>query len=208
MEEKKYSGSEIEVLYNSYGKFIHSIRRESLPDGDVIFYELDSTEQVDLESYAVHGYKLLKSKGLFVDPHKEYTLEELRKIENVYESISEENRTMPEEQLMDLRWLQDHIYQNKFNYDKRYPVEQLDARYSVELEDFMIVYFKFDPVQKKFVYMDMTTGEEVNKMMFGFYDYYPREEIFKQADYSPREIIELLNSLNHRHGLFKRRRDK
>lgn len=208
MKEKKYSGAELELLYNTYGKFFHIIRKEPLADGDILFFELDSQEKVDLESYAMNGYKLLKSKGLFVDPNKEYTLEELRTIESIFEGLNEDRRTMNEEQLSDLGWLQDYIEHNKFNYDMRYPVEQLDARYSPELEDFMIVYFKFDQSKRKFVYIDMTTGEEVNKMIFDMYDYYPREEIFHQADYSPREVIELLESLNQRHGLFKRRRNK
>jgi len=196
MEEKKYKPSEIEVLFNRPGGFFHLIRREDSIDGNVLFYEFDTGEVVDLENYAIHGYKMLKDKGMFINRFKEYTIEELSSMEETIGDIREKKKDVPDEFLIDLNWLTDYIEQNRYNYDRGYPVEQIEVRYSEVLQDYLFLFVTFDHMKKKLAYMDMATGRPVNSEVLDLYTFYPRDAILKKAEYTPRETIELRVQLN------------
>lgn len=197
MEEKTYSYNEIEVLFNGPGGFFHLIRREDKIDGDVIFYEFDSGEVVDLESYAIHGYKMLRDKSKFLNQFKKYTAEDIDNMEEEFGDIKVK-REVPSEFLIDLNWLQDYIEQNRYNYDMSYPVEQIEIRYSDVLKDFIFLYVEFNHVKKRLEYMDMSTGLPLNKEVLDLYTFYPRDEVFSKPTYTPRETIELRARLNQR----------
>lgn len=194
MEERKYTYSDIEILYNIYGKFIYMIGRENLIDGNVLFYELDNGEKLDLESYALHGYLMVRDKSPFLKQFEEYSLGELRSIEEKYEQSNK--KEIPREFLIDLNWLMDSIEQSKYNYDQPYPVEQIEVRYSELLKDFIFLYVLFDYTKKRLSYMDMSTGLQLDEQILSFYTYYPRDEILKKETYTPRETVDLRVQLN------------
>ncbi len=198
MEEKKYGYKEIEVLYNRPGSFFHLIRREDKIDGDVIFYEFDTGEIVDLESYAIHGYKMMREKSMFLNQFKKYTPEEIESLEEACGDIKQKKREIPDEFLIDLNWLKDNIEQNRYNYDMPYKVEQIEIRYSEILSDFIFLYVEFNHFKKRLEYMDMSTGLPVAKEVLDLYTYYPRDDIFTKPTYTPRETIELRVQLNQR----------
>jgi len=198
MEEKKYNYNEIEILFNRPGGFFHLIRREDKIDGDVLFFEFDTGELVDLESYAIHGYKMLRDKGMVLNQLKDYSEEEVEVIEENFGDINGPKRDVPDELLIDLNWLKDYIEQNKYNYDATYPVEQIEIRYSEIFNDYLFLYVQFDQMKKKLTYMDMATGRQVNKEILDLYTFYPRDDVLKQSTYSPRETIELRTKLNNK----------
>ena len=205
MSERKYDISELEILYNTYGKFYYLIRRENKLDGDVLFFDIDSGEQLDLSSFSEIGYKMVRNKRMLLNSGDKYTLQDLKQIADVFEKASLRKRELPEEYLVDINVVLDAIESNKFSYDIRYPVEQLDARYNDVTGEYLILYYEFDAMKKKFVYLDVTTGLEVSWRDLGMYRSIPREEMFNQADYSPREIIDMLGRLNNKGPSFKKR---
>ncbi len=197
MEQRIYKATEIEVLFNQPGGFFHLIRRENKIDGDVVFYEFDTDEVIDLESYAIHGYKMLRDKGKFLNQFKEYTIEDINNMENEFGDIRHK-REIPNDFLIDLNWLQDCIEQNRYNYDMSYPVEQIEIRYSEILEDYIFLYVQFNHVNKRLEYMDMSTGLPLKKEVLDLYIYYPRDEILCKPTYTPRETNELRARLNNK----------
>ena len=213
MEEKVlYQADSLEVLYNIYGKFIVICRVEKKVDGDVIFHDLDTGESMDLESYAIHGYKLLRDKYQFFNQFKDYSLEDIKLMEENFDvdvSGKRDRRRLEfdNSSLIDLNWLKDNIESNRYNYDLRYPVEQIEIRHSDILQDYLFLYVKFDPSIKEFVYMDITTGQMVSKEILDLYTYYSRDHVFEKSDYSPREIMELKEQLKKGVKKFTKRRN-
>ena len=125
-EEKTFEVEDLEILYNIYGKFFHTVRKETRLDGDVRFFEIDSGEPVDLESYALHGYKMIRDKGMILNSQKAYSLEELREMEEEFEELTPNRRDIGNDFLIELNWIMDSIENQKYDYDRTYPVEQID----------------------------------------------------------------------------------
>ena len=196
MEQKKYKANEIEVLYNTYGKFIHVVRKEEMVDGDVSFYELDTGEKLDLENYAIHGYKMLRDKGHLIDRFKEFTIKELSEIEESFDKLKPEKKEIQSEFLIDLNWLMDKIEQGKYDYDMPYPSERIEIRYSELLQDYIFLFVVFDHAKNRLAYLDMGTGYPVEKEILDLYTLYPRDEILKKPSYTPRETVDLRVQLN------------
>ena len=203
-KEEIFNLSELEILYNIYGKFIHVIRKENKIDGDVLFFEIDTDELVDLESYSLHGYKMLRDNGTLLNQFKLYSLNELRDLEESFEDLSPKSKEISHESLIELNWLKDYIDDQKFNYDAPYPVERIEIRYSSILNDFIFLYVVFDQKKERLSYMDMSSGNELSKEILDLYDFYPRDRIFDKAYYTPREIIELKKKMKDGQKLSKR----
>ncbi len=204
MEEKeKIKGTSIEVMFNVYDKFINFCIVEHKTDGDVIYRDVETGEIMDLESYAIHGYKLLRDQFFPLNRHREYTKEELLHMEETYnehpKKVDYESKDY-----IDLNYLQDKINDHKYDYDLRYPVEQIEIRYSEILNDFLILYVRFNPHTTRFMYMDLCSGKEVDPKILELYTYYPRDGVLRQPDYSPREIAVLRSTLNKNKGQTKR----
>ena len=196
MEQRSYKANEIEILYNIYGKFIHIVRKEEKFDGDVSFYEFDTGEQLDLENYAIHGYKMIRDKGHLINRFKEYTVKELSEIEESFDKFKPERKEIQSEFLIDLNWLMDKIEQGKYDYDMPYPVERIEIRYSELLQDYIFLFVVFDHAKGRLAYLDLGTGYPVEKEILDLYTLYPRDEILKKPSYTPREIIDLRVQLN------------
>ncbi len=195
MEEKKIKGNTIQVLYNVYDNFISFCRVETKPDGYIVYYTIEDEEQIDLEFYAIHGYKMLREPSGIINIYREYTKEELASIEESY-NYANKRKTYESENFIDLNWLHDQIEANKYDYNIKYPVEQIEIRYSEVLEDYLFLFVRFNSETSKFTYMDLCSGHEVAKDILDLYTYFPRDGILKQSDYSPREIMQLKDNLN------------
>ncbi len=208
MESIGFETADLEILYNTYGKFIHFCGTKTKSDGNVIYYELDTGEELSFESYAINGYKKVKNKGIILNLLKPYyTFEELRAIEDEHDGLNSPGRSsvLPDEVLEDLGLVQDEIVFNRYNYDLLVPVEQIEIRYSEELGDFLFLYVTFDRQNKKLSYMNMENGLVVDKEVLSLYTLFPRDDIFDQPSYSANDIIKLKKALKSGKRLQKRR---
>ena len=160
MDDKKIKGTNIDVWYNVYDQMIYICKFFGYIDGNIVYFDLQSDEILDLYSFDIHGYKKIKNNGGFVNANLEYDISQLVKLEETYNSRDIRPK-LPEEQLMSLAMVQDRIKEQAFDYDKRYPVEYLEIRHSEELGDFLILLAKFDHSRKTFAYFDMCNGVEV-----------------------------------------------
>lgn len=200
----KILGVFICTFYNVYDDQICFFRVERKLNGNVYFYDIETNEVIDLENYGMHGYKYLKDTGGLIDINREYTVEELKRIEEEYNNKSKSKKES--DSFYDLGWLNDQIEGNSYNYDLRYPVEQIEIRYNSETNDYMILYVKFNDSEKRLSYMDISNGVEVNSEILEQYSFYPRDNIFDQADYSPRELVEIRDALNKGLNILKKRK--
>ena len=207
-EERIFNITELQILFNIPGNFIHFIREERQYDGSVIYYELDTGEEVDLESYAIHGYKLIKNKDQYLNPSKEeYTYEEIVAITEEHDGLFNKygRNYLDDGMLADLHWLMDFNEQSRYSFNLQYPVEQIEVRYSEILDDYLFLYVTFDLAAKRLVYMDMITGNLVKKEVLDLYTYFPRDDLFHKESYSPNDIIKLKKELQRVRTLGKRR---
>ena len=146
MESIGFETADLEILYNTYGKFIHFCGTKTCVDGNTIYYELDTGEELDFDSYSINGYKRIKNKSVILNTLKPYyTLEEIKAIEEEHDGLSAEKRSrvLPDEVLEDLGLVQDSIRCSRYNYDLLIPVEQIEIRYSEELGDYLFLYVVF-----------------------------------------------------------------
>lgn len=205
MKEEKFNCSLLEILYNIYDRTICLCTVERKIDGDLVFHDVETGEVLDLASFAEVGYKMLSDKYIILNRFREYSLADIIQIVEEYNNL-EKRKEIEGLYLIDLNALQDQIAASRYNYDMRYPVEQIEIRYSDILNDYMLVYVRFDSSKGRLAYMNILNGEEVPDDIMDLYDYYPRDAIFNKADYSPRELMIVKEGLKKGIGNYSRKR--
>ncbi len=195
MKEHPIKGINIDVWYNIYDQMIYLCKFYNYVDGNRVYFDIEDESVLDLYNFDLHGYKKVLNNGGLINALEDYLPSQLKKIEDSWNE-RERRKEIPSENLRSLAAIQDSIKENAFNYDERYPVESLEIRYNPLIGDFMIVKPIFDREKKRFSYISMDNGTELAPEILEFYGLYPRDAVFRQPDYSPRELIDLRHRLN------------
>ena len=195
MENKVVKGNNVDIWYYQEDQTIYICKVFNYEDGSTVYFDLTTDVVLDLNEFAAAGYKKLINNGGLLNANKDYTTAELLLFERIYNSKRRREK-FSENKLESLEAIQARISEKVFDYDKRYPSEALELRYSEIFNHFMFLAVKFDKERNKFVYIDLYNGTEVPEDILVSYDVYPREAVFKQPDYSPRELIHMRFNIN------------
>jgi hypothetical protein len=159
------------------------------------YYDIQTDELLDLMEFDKKGFVKLKDNGNLIEADRYYEIEELLLIETMFNNRKNKPK-IKTENLVSLAKIQEDIKANAFDYDKRYPVETLECRYSEYLNHYRFLAVKFDPEKRIFIYTDLYSGIPMTIDMLKTYEVYPREKVFNKPDYSPRELFSMHFNLN------------
>ena len=207
LEERMFETKNLEIFYNTCGNFIVFCITKTYEDGSVKYFELETGEEVDFESYAIHGYKKVKDKKIILNTLKtSYSFAELKTILEDRDGLENSNvkKKIPDEDLVDLLQVEEELINRKRENDVPVPVEQIEIRYSEVLNDFLFLYVTFSLEYGKLMYINMENGSVVNREVLSLYTYYPRDDVFKQPFYTPTEVKRIKKNLMDRKTLHKR----